>query len=172
MIIKKYEKFLESIEDGYSDEFDKRFNESEKKIEQILNLSDEWVREELLLMSDSELVAILNSLKKEESYTDDKQYSFNSIFDVTEYDLLGYISDMIDEFDYIEMNIVSDNEKQFSIELHSTDTNQDLKSEFKWYKENVSDELKTQLLNVHSLNLFSEKFDEEKNKIIINVKRS
>lgn len=171
MIIKKYEKFLESIEDGYSDEFDKRFDESEKKIEQILNLSDEWVREELLLMSDSELVAILSSLKKEESYTDDKQYSFDGIFGVTEKELIAYASDMIDEFDYIEMNIVSDNEKQFSIEMYSTDSNQDLKSEFKWYKENVSENLKIQLLNSHNLNLFSEKFDEEKNRIVINVKR-
>lgn len=171
MIIKKYEKFLESIEDGYSEEFDKRFNESEKKIEQILNLSDEWVREELIPMSDSELVAILNSLKKEESYTDDKQYSFNSIFDVTEYDLLGYISDMIDEFDYIEIDIISDDVKQFSIELYSTDPNQDLKSEFKWYKENVSEDLKIQLLNVHGLNLFSEKFSEERNRIVLTVKR-
>ena len=171
MIIKKYEKFLESIEDGYSEEFDKRFNESEKKIEQILNLSDEWVREELIPMSDSELVAILNSLKKEESYTDDKQYSFNSIFDVTEYDLLGYISDMIDEFDYIEIDIISDDVKKFSIELYSTDPNQDLKSEFKWYKENVSEDLKIQLLNVHGLNLFSEKFSEERNRIVLTVKR-
>lgn len=171
MIIKKYEKFLESIEDGYSEEFDKRFNESEKKIEQILNLSDEWVREELIPMSDSELVAILNSLKKEESYTDDKQYSFNSIFDVTEYDLLGYISDMIDEFDYIEIDIISDDVKQFSIELYSTDPNQDLKSEFKWYKENISEDLKIQLLNVHGLNLFSEKFSEERNRIVLTVKR-
>ena len=171
MIIKKYEKFLESIEDGYSEEFDKRFNESEKKIEQILNLSDEWVREELILMSDSELNAILNTLKKEESYTDDKQLSFNSIFDVTEYDLLGYISDMIDEFDYIEMDIISDDAKQFSIELYSTDPNQDLKSEFKWYKENISEDLKIQLLNVHGLNLFSEKFSEERNRIVLTVKR-
>lgn len=171
MIIKKYEKFLESIEDGYSEEFDKRFNESEKKIEQILNLSDEWVREELILMSDSELNAILNTLKKEESYTDDKQLSFNSIFDVTEYDLLGYISDMIDEFDYIEMDIISDDVKQFSIELYSTDPNQDLKSEFKWYKENISEDLKIQLLNVHGLNLFSEKFSEERNRIVLTVKR-
>ena len=171
MIIKKYEKFLESIEDGYSEEFDKRFNESEKKIEQILNLSDEWVREELILMSDSELNAILNTFKKEESYTDDKQLSFNSIFDVTEYDLLGYISDMIDEFDYIEMDIISDDAKQFSIELYSTDPNQDLKSEFKWYKENISEDLKIQLLNVHGLNLFSEKFSEERNRIVLTVKR-
>ena len=171
MIIKKYERFLESIEDGYSEEFDKRFNESEKKIEQILNLSDEWVREELILMSDSELNAILNTFKKEESYTDDKQLSFNSIFDVTEYDLLGYISDMIDEFDYIEMDIISDDAKQFSIELYSTDPNQDLKSEFKWYKENISEDLKIQLLNVHGLNLFSEKFSEERNRIVLTVKR-
>ena len=171
MIIKKYEKFLESIEDGYSEEFDKRFNESEKKIEQILNLSDEWVREELIPMSDSELNAILNTLKKEESYTDDKQLSFNSIFDVTEYDLLGYISDMIDEFDYIEIDIISDDVKQFSIELYSTDPNQDLKSEFKWYKENISEDLKIQLLNVHGLNLFSEKFSEERNRIVLTVKR-
>ena len=122
-------------------------------------------------MSDSELNAILNTLKKEESYTDDKQLSFNSIFDVTEYDLLGYISDMIDEFDYIEMDIISDDAKQFSIELYSTDPNQDLKSEFKWYKENISEDLKIQLLNVHGLNLFSEKFSEERNRIVLTVKR-
>lgn len=177
MIIKKYEKFLESIEDGYSDKFDSEFSESNEKIEKILDLSDEWVREELILMTNSELDSLLLSLRKTESstiknYTDKKQFSFDSIFGVTDEEILSYVSDIIDQFDYMEFSIVSDDVDKFSIELYSTDSSKILSSEFEWYKENVSENLKAQLLNSHGLNLFSEKFDDKRNRIIIDVKRS
>lgn len=177
MIIKKYEKFLESIEDGYSDKFDSEFSESNEKIEKILDLSDEWIREELILMTNDELDSLLSSLKKTESsdiknYTDKKQFSFDSIFDITNEEIISYVSDVIDQFDYIEVGVVSNDVKSFSIELYSTDVDKNLSSIFKWYKENVSENLKAQLLNSHGLNLFSEKFDDKRNRIIIDVKRS
>jgi hypothetical protein len=113
MIIKKYEKFLESIEDGYSEEFDREFDDANKKIEQILGLSDEWVREELILMTNSELDDLLSSLQRSESattikrYVDKKQFSFDSIFGIKDSEILAYLSDVVDQFDYVELDIIN-----------------------------------------------------------------
>jgi hypothetical protein len=51
------------LEDGYSEEFDKKWQKSEEKIKEILSLSNDWVREELILMKDKELDKILSDLK-------------------------------------------------------------------------------------------------------------
>jgi len=177
MIIKKYEKFLESIEDGYSEEFDREFDDANKKIEQILGLSDEWVREELILMTNSELDDLLSSLQRSESattikrYVDKKQFSFDSIFGIKDSEILAYLSDVVDQFDYVELDIISDSEDKFAIEIYSTDVKKILKSVFEWYKKNVSNTVKNQLLNMHGLSLFSEKFDEKRNRIILEVKK-
>jgi vacuolar-type H+-ATPase catalytic subunit A/Vma1 len=61
--VKYYKNFLESLEDGYSEEFDKKWQKSEEKIKEILSLSNDWVREELILMKDKELDKILSDLK-------------------------------------------------------------------------------------------------------------
>jgi hypothetical protein len=174
MIIKNYKTFLESIQDGHSEEFDKKWKDSEDKIEKILSISDEWVREELILMSNKELDDILSDLKSSENttfkeYTTDKAYSFDSIFGITEEELNDYLSDMIDQFDYIDMSIISDDTKKFSIEIFSNDPSENLKSEFEWYKKEVSENFKTQLLNSYNLIVTSEKLDEKRNRIVLEV---
>ena len=40
---------------------------------------------------------------------------------------------------------------------------------FEWYKKEVSEDFKTQLLQAHSLKITSEKLDEERNRIIISI---
>jgi hypothetical protein len=174
MVIKKYKTFLESIKDGYSEEFDQKWTRSEHKIEQILKMSDDFLREELILLNDSELDEILLGLKKSEAstikdYTSAKPYSFDSLFGITEEEINDYLSDIIDQFDYIDMTIVSDDKKKFDIEIFTNDVTKKLKSEFEWYKKEVSDNLKTQLLNSYNLRVSSEIFDDKRNRIIIEV---
>jgi hypothetical protein len=62
MIIKSYTTFLESLEDGYSEEFDKKWSESETKVKEILSKTDKYDREELILLNDQELDDILKNL--------------------------------------------------------------------------------------------------------------
>jgi hypothetical protein len=111
----------------------------------------------------------LRTFETYKEYTSDKPYSFDSIFKITEGELNDYLSDMIDQFDYVDFDIISDDLKKFDIEIYSTDSTEDLKSEFEWYKKEVSNNFKTQLLQAHSLKVTSEKFDEERNRIIISI---
>jgi vacuolar-type H+-ATPase catalytic subunit A/Vma1 len=62
MIIKSYTTFLESLEDGYSEEFDKKWSESETKVKEILSKTDKYEQEELILLNDQELDDILKNL--------------------------------------------------------------------------------------------------------------
>jgi hypothetical protein len=111
----------------------------------------------------------LRTFETYKKYTSDKPYSFDSVFKITEQELNDYLSYMIDEFDYIDFDIISDELKKFDIEIYSDDETEDLKSEFEWYKKEVSEDFKTQLLQAHSLKITSEKLDEERNRIIISI---
>ena len=111
----------------------------------------------------------LRTFETYKEYTSDKPYSFDSIFKITKQELSDYLSYMIDEFDYIDFDIISDELKKFDIEIYSDDETEDLKSEFEWYKEKVSEDFKTQLLQAHSLKITSEKLDEERNRIVISI---
>jgi len=111
----------------------------------------------------------LRTFETYKEYTSDKPYSFDSIFKITKQELSDYLSYMIDEFDYIDFDIISDELKKFDIEIYSDDETEDLKSEFEWYKEKVSEDFKIQLLQAHSLKITSEKLDEERNRIVISI---
>lgn len=107
-------------------------------------------------------------LKRFESYTSKKPYSFDSVFKITKDELSDYLADLIDNFDYIDFDIVSDKFKSFDLEIYSN-SKENLKSEFEWYKKEVSENIKNQLLQMHSLKVVSENFNEERNRIIIKV---
>lgn len=62
MQIFDFKTFLENQQDGYSVEFDQRWEYSQEKVGKILSLTDKYVREELILLSEKELDNILNEL--------------------------------------------------------------------------------------------------------------
>lgn len=110
------------------------------------------------------------SYQEYKEYTTDTPYSFDTVFKITKDQLNDYVSDMIDEFDYIDYDIINSDYNSFDIEFYSNDSTEDLKSEFEWYKKTASENLKKQLLQSHSLKVTEEKFDEERNRIVVTVK--
>ena len=108
-------------------------------------------------------------LKKFENYTSETPLSFDSVFKITKEQLNDYLSDMIDTFDYIDFDVISDDYKTFNIEFH-TDSDENLDSEFDFYKKEASENIKNQLKLAHSLDVVSEEYDKERNRIILTVK--
>ena len=60
-MIKNWQKFLESVEDGYSNEFDNEFDSIKSLVDEILKCDKGYDREELELMNKKELLDIKSS---------------------------------------------------------------------------------------------------------------
>jgi hypothetical protein len=74
--MKTFKQFNENLEDGYSEEFDRNFSEIESLTDSILELTDEYVEEELKLMDVNQLLDILGNLQqdRQERNIDSIQY--------------------------------------------------------------------------------------------------
>ncbi len=59
-MIKNWVKFLESAEDGYSQEFDDNHDELKSLIDQVLGKDNDYEREVLELMNKQELLDLLS----------------------------------------------------------------------------------------------------------------
>jgi hypothetical protein len=112
-------------------------------------------------------------IKKFEKYTTDKQLNFEEVFGLSKSDIAGAISELIDNYDYIDFDLFTDDFKEFKIEIFESglpEVRKELESEYEFFKKNNLDFLKN-FLKSFNLKLVSEEYNKERRRIIIKVKR-
>jgi hypothetical protein len=100
-----------------------------------------------------------------------RNQNMSNIFGISKEEVSFILSDMKDEFDFIEFKMVSDEDmKNISIEIFDPQKTDNFDGEYKYFKNNILDNLK-QFLKNKSLTISKEFYNKERNRIIINIKK-
>ncbi len=116
----------------------------------------------------------LKTFEAYKEYTDEQPINFDSVFGFSRSDMADVLSDLIDNYDFLDFDLVSDDYKKFKIEIFDEnfeqDTSQDLKDEYKTFEEKIFPSLKS-WLDSYNIKIEGHKLDTEKNRIVISCKQ-
>lgn len=116
----------------------------------------------------------LKTFEAYKEYTDEQPINFDSVFGFSRSDIADVLSDLIDNYDFLDFDLISNDYKNFKIEIFDEnfeqDPSQDLKDEYKTFEEKIFPSLKS-WLDSYNIKIEGHKLDTERNRIVISCKQ-
>jgi len=113
-------------------------------------------------------------LKTYENYVETDPINFENVFGISRLDISYVLSDLIDEYEYLDFDLTTDDYKTFKIEIFEegleADPTQDLEDEYKIFQERILKNLKI-WLDENNLRLEKHEYNKDSNKIEITVSK-